>query len=370
MAQQENEEKTFWALGLMSGTSLDGIDAALIKTDGEHIASFGPSMTHPFEDAYRERLREAVHSRGDLLKMEHDLTLRHVTVVKELMTKAGLTKRDIRVIGFHGQTVSHRPAEQLTWQIGDGALLAEKTGIDVVCDFRSRDVAAGGEGAPLVPLYHAALARHMELPIAVLNLGGIANVTWIGRSERTGGEVTALDIIALDTGPGNVMLNEWAYKTTGMDCDRDGQMALAGKADMALISKMLDDSFFKKHPPKSLDRNHFSFDLVNSLSKEDGAATLTEFAAAAIERGAAYFPAPAVQWFVTGGGRHNPAIMQALRRRFLQVFPVESLGWAGDALEAQAFAFLAVRSLKRLALSLPTTTGAIRAVTGGALHRA
>lgn len=359
-----------WALGLMSGTSLDGIDAALIRTDGEHILEFGQSITVPYSENEKIALREAVHGRGDMLLAEHNNTLKHAEVVKKLLEQADLSFKDIEVIGFHGQTVSHRPDEHLTWQIGDGALLAEKTRIDVVCDFRRHDVAAGGQGAPLVPLYHAALARHMDLPVAILNLGGIANVTWIGRSEETASELMALDILAFDTGTGNVLLNEWAYKNTGKDCDFGGALALSGKADTALVESMLKDWFFAKHPPKSLDRNYFTYEPVENLSPADGAATLTEFTTAAIEAGAAFFPRPAKQWFVSGGGRLNPAVMQSLRRRFDHVYPVESLGWVGDALEAQAFAFLAVRSLKRLPLSLPTTTGAIRAVTGGALYRA
>jgi anhydro-N-acetylmuramic acid kinase len=366
-----NKGESVWALGLMSGTSLDGIDAALIRTDGQQVSEFGPWLTLPFDEAYWARLREAVHGRGDMLAIEQDITLKHVDAVKELLKKANMSHKEVQVIGFHGQTVSHRPHEHLTWQIGNGALLAEKTGIDVVCDFRRRDVAAGGEGAPLVPLYHAALARHMELPIAVLNVGGIANVTWIGRSENTGHhDVMALDILAFDTGPGNVLLNEWARKTTGQECDTDGKLALAGKVDQKLIDGLLKDKFFNRHPPKSLDRNYFSFDSVARLTKEDGAATLTEFTAAAVEKGAAYFPMPAKQWFISGGGRHNVALMQAFKRKFKQVYPVESLGWTGSALEAQAFAFLAMRSLKKLPLSLPTTTGCNRATTGGALYRA
>jgi anhydro-N-acetylmuramic acid kinase len=364
------EENAVWALGLMSGTSLDGIDAALIRTDGDHVFEFGPWLTVPFEDDYKIRLREAVYGRGDMLTLEQDITLKHADAVKALLKKADMRDKDVHVIGFHGQTVVHRPAEHLTWQIGNGALLAEKTRIGVVCDFRRRDVAAGGEGAPLVPLYHAALARHMQLPIVVLNIGGTANVTWIGRSEFTGDNVTSLDILAFDTGPGNVLINEWAYKTTGQHMDLDGKLALAGKVDDALLATMLEDPFFAKHPPKSLDRNYFNFDALAHLSKEDGAATLTEFTAAAIEKGSNFFPLPATQWFVSGGGRHNPAFMAALNRRFLQVFQVESLGWVGDALEAQAFAFLAMRSLKGLPISLPTTTGAIRAMTGGAYYRA
>lgn len=364
------EEEAFWALGLMSGTSLDGIDAALIKTDGEMVYEFGPWLTQPFDDAYRAKLRDAVHGRGDMLVVEQDITLKHAEAVKALLAKANMGKKDVHVIGFHGQTVTHRPAEHLTWQIGNGALLAEKTGIDVVCDFRRRDMAAEGEGAPLVPLYHAALARQMQLPIGVLNIGGIANVTWIGKSENASSSLMDLDIMAFDTGPGNVLLNEWALKSTGQDCDRDGAMALAGKANDKIVQTMLDDKFFERYPPKSLDRNYFTFDAVQKLSKEDAAATLVEFTAASVERGAKYFPLPAKQWFVSGGGRHNPALMAALRKHFLQVYPVESLGWVGDALEAQAFAFLAMRSLKRLPISLPTTTGSRIAVTGGAHYRA
>ena len=364
------QEENKWSLGLMSGTSLDGIDAALIRTNGEHILEFGESITVNYSEHDKIFLREAVYGRGDMLLAEHNITLKHAEVVATLLKQANISYKEVGVIGFHGQTVSHRPDEHLTWQIGDGALLAEKTRIDVVCDFRRRDIAAGGQGAPLVPLYHAALARHMDLPVAILNIGGIANVTWIGRSESAAHELMAFDILAFDTGTGNVLLNEWAFKHTGKHVDIDGKLALAGKVDNVLLEAMLKDWFFAKHPPKSLDRNYFTYESLEGLSTEDGAATLTEFTTAAIEAGAAFFPSPAKHWFVSGGGRLNPAIMQSLRHKFKDVYPVESLGWKGDTLEAQAFAFLAVRSLKKLPLSLPTTTGAIRAVTGGALYRA
>ena len=369
-ATNSRESGAMWALGLMSGTSLDGIDAALVQTDGEQILGFGASMTIPYDEAFRAQLREAVHGRGDMLAIENEITLKHADAVKALLAKANITKKHIDVIGFHGQTVAHRPQEKLTWQIGNGALLAEKTGIDVVCDFRRRDMATGGEGAPLVPLFHAALSRQMELPIAIVNIGGIANVTWIGRSEKTSNDLLDFDILAFDTGPGNVMVNEWTLKNTGVDCDTDGKLALAGKVDSSVVDALLQNAYFNKIPPKSLDRNHFNLDLLSKLSTEDGAATLTEFAASCVAKGASYFPKPAKQWFISGGGRHNPAIMKALTRHFTHVFPVEALGWVGDALEAQAFGFLAVRSLKGLALSVPTTTGAIRAVTGGAFYKA
>lgn len=359
-----------WALGLMSGMSLDGVDGALIRTDGNEIQEIGAWLTLPFEEKLQTRIREAAYMRGDLAKVEYDLTIAHADLVKTLLKTAGLKPKDVMVLGFHGQTVTHRPAEGITWQIGNGALLAEKTGIDVVCDFRTRDVAAGGQGAPLVPLFHAALVRHMDLPVAVLNLGGIGNVTWVGRSEDTGDDILALDILAFDTGTANVLINEWALQHTGKPVDIDGKLALAGKVNNEILKKYLSDRYFSLTPPKSLDRNYFSLDMLENLSVEDGAATLTAFTAEAVAMAEQHFPAPARHWYVSGGGRHNPALMQALSARLRNVKPVETLGWWGDAVEAQAFAYLAVRSLKKLPLTLPTTTGTVRAVTGGAFYAA
>lgn len=359
------------ALGLMSGTSLDGIDAALIRTDGQRVAERGAWLTLPYAPDFRECLRSAVYGQGDMAALERELTLQHAEAVAALLRAAHLNPQDVEVIGFHGQTVAHRPNEGITVQLGDGALLAEKTGISVVCDFRRRDVAAGGQGAPLVPLYHAALVQEMELPLAVLNLGGVANVTWIGRCEEEAEDsLLALDIVAFDTGPGNVLLNEWARLRRNMPMDAGGALALAGTADASVLRQLLAEEYFRLTPPKSLDRNHFSLAALSALSAEDGAATLTEFTASAVAAGARFFPSAAQAWYVTGGGRHNPALMQALRRLLGSVIPVETLGWEGDALEAQAFAFLAVRSLQRLPLSLPTTTGVRRAITGGAFYPA
>jgi anhydro-N-acetylmuramic acid kinase len=348
-----------WALGLMSGTSLDGIDAALIKTDGEGVAQIGQWLTQPYSEANRLRLREAVHERGDIPALERDLTVLHADAVRALLQKEGVDSKDVRVIGFHGQTIAHRPEEGITWQIGNGALLAALTGIDVVCDFRRRDVAAGGQGAPLVPLCHAALTRDMELPVAVLNIGGSANVTWIGSNEQ---------LLAFDTGAGNVLLNDWVHQEIGAECDHDGLLGRAGSIDHDIVGLLMKNPYFEQKPPKSLDRNHFKLDYVRGLSTEDGAATLTEFTACAIEKAQEHFPAPAKKWLVCGGGRLNPFLMERLRAKLGEVVSVDELGWKGDALEAQAFAFLAVRSLRGLPLSLPTTTGAKMPVTGGALY--
>ncbi len=345
-----------WVIGLMSGTSLDGIDAALIKTDGHRVLEQGQWLLEPYLADMQAKLREAVRERGDMPAIERELTILHADAVKALLKKAGLAPQEVGLIGFHGQTVAHRPHEGFTWQIGDGALLAELTGIDVVCDFRTNDVEYSGQGAPLVPLYHAALAYDMEHPVAVLNIGGSANVTWIGGEN---------DLLAFDTGPGNVLLNDWVHKHTGAAQDDDGKLALSGKCNDAVLATLLGDEYFAKLPPKSLDRNHFSLEPLEGLSVEDGAATLTEFTAASVALAQKHFKQPAKRWLVCGGGRHNPALMQALARRLGTVESVDSLGWQGDALEAQAFAFLAVRSRLGLPLSLPTTTGVHKPVTGG-----
>jgi len=350
------------AIGLMSGTSLDGVDAALLRTDGVHVERTGLALELPYDGPVRALLRSVLGGRGDVPAASRALTLRHAEAVVALLAKAGLTPDEVDVVGFHGQTIAHRPEEHMTWQIGDGALLAECTGIDVVDDFRSRDVAAGGQGAPLAPLYHAALAAMGEAPppLAVLNVGGVANVTWI-EGDR---------IVAFDTGPGGALLDDWVLRATGAPFDRDGALARAGSPDMGRVDAALAHPYFARPAPKSLDRDAFAIDL-DGLSPEDGAATLVAFTAGAVARGLDHLPSPPTRWIVTGGGRRNGALLAALGGRLnVEVGVAEDLDWDGDALEAEAFAFLAVRSLAGLPLSLPETTGVSRPVTGGALHRA
>ena len=347
------------ALGLMSGTSLDGIDGAIVRTDGERVQEVGPALTVPFESPFRERLRAALGTATAAGEVARELTARHAEAARRLLCDNGMAAADVDVIGFHGQTVLHRPAEGLTRQLGDGALLARLSGIAVVDDFRSRDLAAGGEGAPLAPLYHAALAGGLEKPLCVLNLGGVANLTWIGPS----------DLVAFDTGPGVALLDDWVRRTSGRRFDEGGALARAGRADGAVLEALLDDAYFRRPPPKSLDRDHFAAGAAASLSAADGAATLTAFTAAAVARAAPLLPAAPLRWLVCGGGRRNPALMKALEDALeAPLAAVETVGWDGDALEAQAFGFLAVRSLKGLPLSLPTTTGVARPTSGGTLH--
>lgn len=355
------------ALGLMSGTSMDGIDAAVVRTDGECLSSLGPWTGIAYDPIFRERLRGALGRRPDPVSvadrsLADELTQRHADVVRRLLVEARLDAGEIDVVGFHGHTVFHDPRNGVTCQIGDGEVLAAAIGIPVVCDFRAADVAAGGEGAPFAPLFHRALAEPLEKPIAILNLGGVGNVTWIGSDGAT---------IAFDTGPGNAMIDDWTRATIGRPMDEDGRLARAGTIERKALARLLEDTYFARPGPKSLDREHFDASPVGGLSPADGAATLTRFTAESVAFARAHFPAPPSRWLVTGGGRKNSHLMTAIRHAVgAPVDPVEAVGWEGDAIEAQAFAYLAVRSVHGMALSLPTTTGVSAPMPGGVLHPA
>ena len=350
-------------IGLMSGTSLDGVDAAWIDTDGESVAATGPTVTIPYDRKMRIDLRRALDIAPSLpvdsalvRSLIERLTDTHAQAVQAIGRAADL-------IGFHGQTLLHRPEQRRTWQIGDGQALADRLGIPVAFDFRSADVAAGGQGAPLVPVFHAALARDLPKPLAVLNIGGVANVTWIGADGT---------LVACDTGPGNGPLDDWTMRHTGHPFDRDGALARSGRADVGVLGRLMAHPYFGRAAPKSLDRLDFGGAIRDSgleaLSAADGAATLAAFTARAVV--ATVLPAAPVRWLVCGGGRHNPAIMAALRAVLTAaVDPVEAVGWNGDALEAQCFGFLAARAVVGLPLSFPGTTGVPAAMTGGRVVR-
>jgi anhydro-N-acetylmuramic acid kinase len=350
-----------WAIGLMSGTSGDGIDAALLKTDGERIVETGPGIGEAYDPAFRARLKSAYGQWDPPAGLERELTERHASLVLRLVAQAGKRPVEVGLVGFHGQTILHEPERHRTRQIGDGALLAELTGLPVVNDFRSADMAAGGEGAPFAPVYHRALAEGLEKPVALLNIGGVSNVTWIGEGDA---------LIAFDTGPGNALIDDWAMRHTGEPVDRDGALANSGSVDEAAVARFLENSFFKRAAPKSLDRDAFKAFSLGEKSAADGAATLTAITAASIAAGVAHLPAVPKRWLVCGGGRHNPVLMEALRARLgVAVDPIEAIGWDGDLIEAQAFAFMAVRSLRGLPISFPGTTGVKQPMTGGRLHR-
>lgn len=353
------------AIGLMSGTSMDGIDVAVIDSDGETVKRRGAFASYPYEQGLRERVQAVAGHKpepGDALgAVVRDITDAHAEAVEDFMGRAGLSAHDVDVVGFHGQTVFHDPQNGVTVQLGDGARLASRLNIAVVNDFRAADVAAGGEGAPFAPLYHAALAKPLAPPISVLNLGGVGNLTWI---SPDGG------IVAFDTGPANALVDDWVLAQTGKPMDEDGQIARQGRIDEDVLAELLANDYFDQPYPKSLDRDHFDPSPVMGLSLEDGAATLVAFSAYAVARAQDMLPALPERWLVTGGGRHNPVMMADLRRALDRpVEPVEGVGWSGDAMEAQAFAYLAVRSMYGLPLSLPSTTGVSEPMPGGVLHR-
>ncbi|MBS0640490.1 MAG: anhydro-N-acetylmuramic acid kinase [Acetobacteraceae bacterium] len=347
------------AIGLMSGTSLDGVDVALLETDGHRVTAFGRSLTLPYDPDLRQDLR-ALLDRAPVLPEDDPNLARAVGRLTEYHARAvEALGESAEIIGFHGQTILHRPEQGRTWQIGDAALLARRTGLPVAFDFRSADVAAGGQGAPLVPVYHAALAEALPKPLAVLNIGGVANVTWIGHDGS---------LLAFDTGPGNGPLDDWAARHTGAAYDRDGALAAAGRVDPAVLSRLLAHPYFGRPAPKSLDRLDFSAALaasgLESLSVANGAATLAAFTVAAVAQ--ARFPEQPLRWLVAGGGRRNPVLMAGLQSALgVPVEPADAEGWDGDALEAQCFGFLAVRVRQGLPLSFPGTTGVAAAMPGG-----
>jgi anhydro-N-acetylmuramic acid kinase len=389
---------TLRAIGLMSGTSMDGIDVALIETDGEARLYRGPASTVGYAQDFRQALMKAVVEAqalvdrrarpGCLREVERKLTEQHADAVVEFLARQGLSAADIDVIGFHGQTVLHKtvvvkdarvdhpkavfekPAvspvahtHALTVQLGDGPLLAQLTGIDVVYDLRAADAAAGGEGAPLAPVYHRALAEKLpERPVAILNIGGVANVTWIGRRG---------ELIAFDTGPGNALIDDWMLNRHGSPHDEGGGLAACGRVHDDRVRRYLRHCYFGAPPPKSLDRNAFSLELVDDLAPADGAATLTAFTASSIAAARAHFPEQPQLWVISGGGRRNRTLMAMIAERVENaVTPAEAAGMDGDAVEAEAWAYLAVRSLKGLSITFPGTTGVARPLTGGVLAKA
>ena len=362
------------AIGLMSGTSLDGVDVALIETDGERVAAFGPTGYRPYTDHERGLLREALAQAvaltrrdarpGVIGEAERAVTMAHAEAVAAFLARNHIAREDIEIVGFHGQTILHRPAQRLTVQIGDADALAKAIRVPVMHDFRAADVAAGGQGAPFVPVYHRALAQSQsrEGAVCVVNIGGVSNITYIDGAET---------LIACDTGPGNALLDDFMLRVTGQSFDGEGRLAAQGRPDADWIAHALQHPFFAQSPPKSLDRNDFASLSLPDMAPADGAATLTAFTAAAIARIVPLLPKRPESWIVAGGGARNPTMLGMLRERVApaSVESAEALGWSADAIEAQAFAYLAARGLQGLPLSYPSTTGVPIPMTGGVIAK-
>ncbi|MEP5759636.1 MAG: anhydro-N-acetylmuramic acid kinase [Litoreibacter sp.] len=357
--------EAIWALGAMSGTSLDGVDAAMVLTDGAHIHAFGPSEYRPYSEAERDILRAGLGAwpheprAGAAAKVIENA---HVEVLSNFP--------DVDVIGFHGQTLAHDPGGLGTHQAGDGAALADALGHPVVWDFRSLDVAKGGQGAPLAPVYHAACAHYIKAsePLAFLNLGGVGNITYVDPRMRSPEAIGAL--LAFDTGPANAPVNDLMKQRLGLEFDQDGTLAASGQVATTIVDQFLQHPYFQSIPPKSLDRDDFSnlLDMVSSLNDADAAATLTECCVVGVKLSLRHMPLPPTKILVTGGGRKNEHIMNGLRSTSnIDVVDIDHAGLDGDMLEAQAFAHLAVRVSRNMPTSFPSTTGVPMAVCGGVL---
>jgi len=352
---------------------MDGVDAAVLVSDGMHELETGATYFKAYDESIRSAIKAAIKvapslddraARPDVLaKAEHLITQAHISAVQALLEKAGLRAADIDVIGFHGQTVLHAPQRGLTIQIGDGAALANATGIDVVCDFRAQDMAAGGEGAPLAPIYHQALVAQIpDRPVVMVNIGGVGNVTWID---------TGNEMLAFDTGPGNALIDDWMQAKAGRPHDEGGAVAAKGNVNDAILAQLLDNPYFAQTPPKSLDRNAFSLSALANCGMQEGAATLTAFTVASLERAHEHFSSQPKRWIICGGGRKNQTMMAMLKARLPgEVIIAEKAGIDGDFLEAQAFGYMAIRSLKNLPITYPGTTGVAQPQTGGVLHKA
>ena len=351
------------AIGVISGTSMDMIDIALIETDGEATVRAGPGGMAPYPKELRKELLAFLEDpsraeREPLTALEERVTDAFAAAIDGFIREKNLDRSRIDLVGNHGQTVFHRPETRFTRQLSDGGRMARRLGIPVVDDFRTADMKAGGQGAPLAPLYHAALASGLPQPLMVLNLGGVANVTYLDGEE----------IVAFDTGPASALIDDLMLKRFGLPYDAGGRIAREGRVEAKVLAELLAAPFFKQKPPKSLDRNEFHLRAraADALEPHDAAATLTAFTVEATAAALDHVPKRPLRWLVAGGGRHNQGIMTGLAKRLdVPVEPVESVGWDGDLLEAQCFAYLGVRSRRGLPLSLPTTTGAPGAMTGG-----
>ncbi|TDE40407.1 anhydro-N-acetylmuramic acid kinase [Antarcticimicrobium sediminis] len=351
------------ALGAMSGTSLDGVDAAVVETDGRWILGFGETGYRAYSPEERAVLRAAL---GQWVGPQAEAAAQVVDAAHGDLL-AGFEGVDL--VGFHGQTLAHEPRGRGTCQVGDGAALAQRLGLPVVWDFRSDDVAMGGEGAPLAPFFHFACAKWIgaQEPLCFLNLGGVGNLTYVDPSFATPEEDGAL--LAFDTGPANAPVNDLMQARRGLEMDAGGALAARGQVEEGALELFLAEPYFARMPPKSLDRNDFSemIGLVGELGDADAAATLTAMCAAGVVQGMEHCPRPPARMLVTGGGRHNPVLMEMLQVSLdCPVLPVEAVGLDGDMLEAQAFAFLAVRVAYGMATSCPGTTG-VRALVGGGI---
>lgn len=347
----------------MSGTAMDGIDVALIETDGYGHVKQLVFQSKMHDTDLRGQLKSCMNQTTYDPMIEDQFTMAHLPIINEVINHAGLSYNDIDVIGFHGQTTHHDPDIGLTVQMGNGDLLAQETNIDVVYRLRHDDMKNGGQGAPLIPVYHQALSQQTDLdfPIVVLNLGGVGNITWLSHDT----------MIAFDTGPANALIDDWVLRHTGQPYDNHGNIASSGTICHKTLDAFLSHPYFDKPYPKSLDRNDFPTIDHNAMSLADGTATLSAMTTHSVAKGIELCPQKPNAIYVTGGGRHNGFMMKEIERlTSVPTYSVDQLGWNGDTMEAEGFAYMAVRQLINEPISFPTTTGCKSPTVGGTLVRA
>jgi anhydro-N-acetylmuramic acid kinase len=359
MATSRDHTEKHVILGCMSGTSLDGIDLAILTTDGVDEIEYGQTYYRAYSDEERDVIRASLGQRApnDITRVaEQAVTNAHIDAIQKFRAAHNI---HFGHIAFHGQTIAHDPAKKFTWQIGDAGALARAINCPVIYDFRGDDVAMGGQGAPLLPVYHRALMMKVgiKLPSAVINIGGVSNITYLSQDD---------DFIAFDCGAGNALIDDVMKQYFDCAYDKDGAIARAGQIDDSVLNALLNHSFFNAPYPKSLDRNAWDLSCLNNLSPQNRVTTLTAFTVHGVARGINMLPQKPLSIYITGGGRHNKYMMELIANETgIPVHSVDTLGWNGDFMEAQGFAYMAARFLKQLPISFPMTTGAPHPMTGG-----
>lgn len=354
----------------MSGTSMDGIDLALIESDGKNIIKTQDFLYYPYEKSFKEKLASLINQAPTTLQqirlIENELTILHANLVNNFLHEKKITPAEIDLIGFHGHTILHNPAQKITWQIGNAHLLNSLTKIPVIADFRSADVAAGGQGAPLVPIYHMHLFSTQKQPCAALNIGGISNITFFNGNDEE--KIEALDICF-----GNAPLDDLVKKHLNLNYDKDGFLAKSGNVNFALSNEILQNQIFHSKPPRSFDRGDFTKILapINNLNLNDALASLCYIHAKALAISLEFFSENPQEIFICGGGRKNHALTDEIKKQLpnIKIKTTEEINLNGDAIEAQAFAFLAVRKIKNLPISFRNTTGVDGSCVGGVLYK-
>ena len=366
------KSKNYIALGLMSGTSADGIDVAVLTTDGKTKINLGPSGYYPFSNSFRSKIKsifkkkvniEKIKKQKRIVDIENEFTYLNFVAINKFLKKNKINKKEIDVVGFHGQTISHNPMNGYSWQIGNSQKLVNLLNVKVVSNFRDNDIKNGGQGAPLTPIFHYYLTKKIKKKICFINLGGISNVTYFNHRSKN----SLNDILAFDAGPCCSLMDDWVSKNSNKKFDDLGILARSGNVKKEIIQNFLKKPYFSKLPPKSLDRSFFSLSLLKKLKIRDGSATINYLVADTLLKAFGYFPNYPDLCILSGGGRHNKFLVELINKKIKKskILLAENYNWNGDSIEAHAFAYLSVRKLLNLPITYPKITGVKKPLSGG-----